>query len=925
MKKIFLAAILLGLISPLFAGGRFVKCTTSDNKDNKVIKVSQSSEKTEIIGNISRTIVELIITNSSDRVLEGEFEFPLEKGESVTGFALDINGKMRNAVAVEKEKGRQIFEDVVRKNVDPALLEMTAGNSFKTRVYPLPANGFRQIRVIIEKKLAATAPNAKKDTVFTQTIGKDTFFYYYPDLSDFIKENGKIKRTLPDTVTIFYDVSSSGENRDKNKEISFIKEYLSEANISEIKVVTFSNEIHEQKSFKSVADTVNFLDSQIFDGGTNLNIDFSKENAGQIFLVSDGIHNFGEANEFLNKNNDRNKIIAVNSNTAADFTMLNSIAFQTVDLNTSSVSQALEQVMYKNLCLLKSEYDESVFEQINPDTKYSSFVDESFCVSGILKKKSGSIKLSFGYEQGKSLCTKEISVSSYETEKCVSVDNVSGLWAADKIANLSKSYDANKNEIISLAKKYAIVTPDTSLIVLDSVNDYIRYGIVPPEELLEEYNRLATRTNTVKSESDGTIPSEVYRTFEEFKKWWNTNPKDFKKKKGKTWTGNGYNPEGPASTESNVFGYVDASNAIEFVYDDSIVEAEPEVYSDMVMEGLRSEAENRADRVVLSERTMEKKMAKSESAKKTAHQNVPEQKASVVLQAWSSDVQYLTVLKKTPENKMYEKYLELKKEHKSSPAFYMEVADYFAEENMKSQALRILSNLAEMNLENTDVLRALGNKLNDWKEYEKSCAMFEKLCKLRPEVPQFLRDLGFAYSNAGKKQEAVDTFWKVVCGKWDSRYSQIQQTVLNDMNAIIAENKKLDTSSFDDKLLQNFDVDIRIVLTWNTDDCDIDLWVTDPDNEKCYYRNKLTENGGRMSRDFTRGYGPEEFVIRNAPKGKYIIQANYFANHQQKLLQPVTVQAEVYTNFGRPDQTCQLLTLQLNDIKNTFDIGEITF
>lgn len=80
-----------------------------------------------------------------------------------------------------------------------------------------------------------------------------------------------------------------------------------------------------------------------------------------------------------------------------------------------------------------------------------------------------------------------------------------------------------------------------------------------------------------------------------------------------------------------------------------------------------------------------------------------------------------------------------------------------------------------------------------------------------------------------------------------------------------------------------------------------------------------------MSRDFTQGYGPEEFALKSAPGGSYKIQANYFGNHQQKLLQPVTVQAEVYTNFGRPEQTRQVLTLQLNDVKQTFDIGEIVF
>ena len=116
---------------------------------------------------------------------------------------------------------------------------------------------------------------------------------------------------------------------------------------------------------------------------------------------------------------------------------------------------------------------------------------------------------------------------------------------------------------------------------------------------------------------------------------------------------------------------------------------------------------------------------------------------------------------------------------------------------------------------------------------------------------------------------------------------------------------------------------MRVVFTWNIDNCDVDLWVTDKDGEKCFYGNKLTANGGRMSRDFTQGYGPEEFCIKVTPGGKLKIEANYFGNHQQKLLQPVTVQAEVYTNFGRANQKREVLTLQLDSVKQTFFIGNV--
>ena len=115
------------------------------------IKLSELSVNVSVVGNVATTTCDMIFTNSSSRVLEGEFEFPLGQGQTIVGYALDINGKMRQGVSVEKEKARTVFEDIERRNVDPGLVELTAGNNFKTRVYPLPAHGSRHVQISYEE------------------------------------------------------------------------------------------------------------------------------------------------------------------------------------------------------------------------------------------------------------------------------------------------------------------------------------------------------------------------------------------------------------------------------------------------------------------------------------------------------------------------------------------------------------------------------------------------------------------------------------------------------------------------------------------------------------------------------------------------------------------------------------------------------
>ncbi|MFI5381388.1 MAG: YfaP family protein, partial [Tepidisphaerales bacterium] len=85
-----------------------------------------------------------------------------------------------------------------------------------------------------------------------------------------------------------------------------------------------------------------------------------------------------------------------------------------------------------------------------------------------------------------------------------------------------------------------------------------------------------------------------------------------------------------------------------------------------------------------------------------------------------------------------------------------------------------------------------------------------------------------------------------------------------------------------------------------------------------------TTIGGRLSNDFTQGYGPEEYCLRKAMKGQYKIQANFFGSRQQSLSGPTTLQAEVITNFGRPNEKRQAITLRLEKAKDVVDVGIIT-
>ena len=60
---------------------------------------------------------------------------------------------MREGVTVPKNKARDAFESIVREQVDPGLVEMTKGNHFRTRIYPIPAKGSKSVILGYEEVL----------------------------------------------------------------------------------------------------------------------------------------------------------------------------------------------------------------------------------------------------------------------------------------------------------------------------------------------------------------------------------------------------------------------------------------------------------------------------------------------------------------------------------------------------------------------------------------------------------------------------------------------------------------------------------------------------------------------------------------------------------------------------------------------------
>lgn len=105
----------------------------------------------KIRGRLATTFIDQVFVNPNRRALEGEYLFPIPERAAIRRFTLDIDGKTVEGEVLDAEKARRIYEDIVRRLKDPALLEYSGRDLFRARVFPIPPGGERRITLTYEE------------------------------------------------------------------------------------------------------------------------------------------------------------------------------------------------------------------------------------------------------------------------------------------------------------------------------------------------------------------------------------------------------------------------------------------------------------------------------------------------------------------------------------------------------------------------------------------------------------------------------------------------------------------------------------------------------------------------------------------------------------------------------------------------------
>jgi tetratricopeptide (TPR) repeat protein len=92
-----------------------------------------------------RTTIDQTFFNHLERDLEGVYQFPLPPKAAISRLAMYVDGERMEAGVVARDRGRDIYEQIVHTRRDPALLEWMQGNLFQVRIFPLPGRTEKRV------------------------------------------------------------------------------------------------------------------------------------------------------------------------------------------------------------------------------------------------------------------------------------------------------------------------------------------------------------------------------------------------------------------------------------------------------------------------------------------------------------------------------------------------------------------------------------------------------------------------------------------------------------------------------------------------------------------------------------------------------------------------------------------------------------
>ncbi len=579
-----------------------------------LLKMKNHFVQVEINNQIAKTKIEEVFVNDFHRDIEGIYIFPLPEDSSISNILMFIDGKKVKGEILEKDKALKIYEDIVRKMRDPALLEYAGRNLYRLKIYPIPAKGEKKIEINYTQLLKRDAgiinytyplnvarfistpvenlslsvkikSNEPIQSIYSPTykieimrkndknaiIGfeeknilpdKDFILYFTVSKKDFSlnlltnKSEGEDgyfilfvspsydeeeKNIIPKKVIFIFDKSGSMAGKKIEQAKNALKFCINRLRGGDkFNIITFSSDVDLfngeilDASEENISKGLRFIEKIEAEGGTNIaealekGLELLKKSSSHkesmkeqnmLIFITDGLPTVGETNtDSILKNT-----LAINNIGIRIFTfgVGYDVNFHFLD-RLSNENKGVSDYVSENedIELKISNFYAKVSEALFADTKikidginvldiYPKLANLPDIFKGsqlnILGryKNGGEADIELSGRVGEK--NKKYQFKSYFPEINEKNEFLPHLWATRKIGYLLdeirlKGEDKEIiNEIIKLSKKFGIVTPYTSSLVLEDKSHYTQ---MPAEETV---NALRVATKGLKETKSGEV------------------------------------------------------------------------------------------------------------------------------------------------------------------------------------------------------------------------------------------------------------------------------------------------------------------------------------------------------------------------------------------------------------------------------------
>ena len=540
MRNIFLTILATGLAA-------FAAAQSQNKLFDRAMKLQTCNISINANDFTATTFMELEFYNPGMQEIEGLQNFQLRNGQVVTGFQLMLNGQYRDGSIEEKWKATNVYNTIVGKRVDPAILKLEYGNNYSLHIYPVPPKGTRKVTITIQEilpvlqnelhyslpfkstdtcqhfSLNILVKNKEKKQLRSAGLIKDHFFSGYnkalqlqwdakqllvnQPIEFFIplpataqsactEQEGKKYFAVrhhtaalsyairPADLTVFWDVSNSGGNRDIKKEKNFLQQLISYHRISRLAIIPFNYSVKDKAVFLLTGSPgrswQQYVDNLQYGGATQLGcVDLTAVKSDMYLLFTDGINTYGKRKPILQQG----LMYCVNSSKNFNLPALEEIAGsnggRVIDLSKNSIYDAVTTTANADNWLLeiKSASGKTIAEQSLP-MKASEY---NF-LNGTTRQLKDTLYLHFG--SGNQV--RYIDTIFLENGIC----DAEGLERISMLNNFSFYSNHHWESILEFGLREKVVTSNTAFIVLEKASDYVKYNIAPPKDLEDECKQM---------------------------------------------------------------------------------------------------------------------------------------------------------------------------------------------------------------------------------------------------------------------------------------------------------------------------------------------------------------------------------------------------------------------------------------------------